>query len=84
MRKTQGLPQHRLIFPAELLDNPKRENVFVLLRHFNRAKVSALDQMLGISTMVLYPVAKPVKALTVGYINYTQVSAQVKHSLQFK
>lgn len=61
------------------------EDVYVLLQDFNREQVAALDQMLGMSTMVLYPAAKPVKALTVGYINYTQVSAQVKHAcLQFK
>lgn len=43
-------------------------------------RTAAFDQMLGKSTMVLYPVAKPVKALMVGYINYTQLSAQVKHT----
>lgn len=57
----------------------------MLLQDFTREQVAALDQMLGMSTMVLYPVAKPVKALTVGYINYPQVSAQAKHTrLQFK
>lgn len=54
----------------------------MLLQDFNREQVAALDQMLGMSTMVLYPVAKPVKALTVGYINYTQISAQVKHTFK--
>lgn len=61
------------------------KSVNVLLQDSNREQVGALDQMLGESTMVLYPVAKPVKALTVGYINYTPVSAQVKHTCpQFK
>lgn len=63
----------------------RRKNIYGLLWDFNREQVAALDQMLGMSTMVLYAAAKLVKALTVGYINSTQVSAQVKHTcLQFK